>query len=242
MNIASVKKSMETKTIIIPALNEELAIKQVVESIRNLVDEVIVVDNGSSDQTGKFASQAGAKVIIENERGYGRACLAGIEANRSDIIIFMDADAADNPDDLPALINPILNDKADFVIGSRLSGDVEPGALTVPQRFGNWLACRLMKLIWNAPYSDLGPFRAIRAQSLAMLDMDAKTYGWTVQMQVRAAKYKIRATEVPVHYRQRIGTSKISGTVRGVILAGTYILSVIFIEALRGKPKGQPHP
>jgi len=147
----------------------------------------------------------------------------------------MDGDAADHPDDMTKLLEPILRNRADFVIGSRLIGDVEKGALTIPQRFGNLLACKLMRVIWNAPYTDLGPFRAIRAEALANLNMDALTYGWTVQMQVRAIKAGLRVTEVPVTYRQRIGTSKISGTLRGVMLAGSYILSVIFIEALRGK-------
>lgn len=221
-------------TVIIPALDEEKSISQVVTSIPEFVSRTIVVDNGSIDATAQLAKEAGAIVVSEPEKGYGRACLAGIkQAGKTDIIVFMDADAADNPDDMQALIDPIIGDKADLVIGSRLTGTVAQGALTVPQRFGNWLACRLMKLIWNAPYTDLGPFRAIRASLLPSLNLDSLTYGWTVQTQVRAIKAGLRPAEVSVDYRNRIGTSKISGTVRGVILAGGYILSVIFLEALR---------
>ena len=229
-----------TISIIIPALNEETSIGLVVASVIDHVHNVYVIDNGSSDKTAAIAHAAGATVISEPQRGYGRACIAGIKAaSDSDILVFMDADAADAPEDLPRLLKPILEGDTDFVIGSRLSGagthaSIEPGALTLPQRFGNWLACRLMTFFWKTSYTDLGPFRAIRRSALTRLNMDAQTFGWTVQMQVRGAKAGLKAIEIPVSYRQRIGKSKISGTVRGVIMAGVYILSVIFIEAVRG--------
>lgn len=222
-----------TIVIIIPALNEELSIGSVVTAARQFSLHVIVVDNGSTDNTATYAQAAGATVITSPTPGYGRACLAGIAASTQDIIVFMDGDGADDPADFPALVNPILNGHADFVIGSRLNGTVEKGALTITQRFGNRLACSLMKIFWKTSYTDLGPFRAIRRTCLDRLHLDSQTYGWTIQMQVRAAKHDMAITEVPVHYRPRIGTSKISGTVKGVLLAGSYILSVIGLEAIR---------
>jgi len=217
---------------IIPAKDEAAAIAEVVAGALPHVDRVIVVDNGSTDETAEKARAAGAQVIAAPVAGYGRACLAGIAASDEDIIVFLDGDAADDPDDLPALVEPVLSNRADLVIGSRLSGRVEPGALTLAQRFGNRLACFLMNRIWGAPFTDLGPFRAIRRSKLDRLDLDAKTYGWTVQMQVRALRRGLRVGEVPVHYRRRIGTSKISGTVKGVFLAGVHILGVIGREGL----------
>ncbi len=223
-------------SVVIPALNEEKAIALVLQSIPSLADEIIVVDNGSTDQTAQIARDNGARVISEPTPGYGRACMAGVQAATSaDIIVFMDADAADNPNEMTHLLKPILDQEMELVIGSRLSGIVEKGALTLPQKFGNWLACRLMRMIWNAPYTDLGPFRAIRRNALMSLNMDAMTFGWTMQMQIRALKAGLRVSETPVSYANRIGTSKISGTIRGVVLAGTYILSVIFLEALRDR-------
>ncbi len=227
-----------TIAVIIPALNEEQSIEKVVTELPEWVHQIIVVDNGSTDKTAERARNAGAIVVSEPIKGYGRACLAGIAAAKSDIIVFMDADAADDPADLPALLAPLLNDTADFVIGSRLSGFVEPGALTLTQRFGNQLACKLMGIFWNGQFTDLGPFRAIRSHDLQKLQLNALTYGWTVQMQVRCLKAGLRSIEVPVHYRRRIGTSKISGTFKGVVLAGFYILSTIGVEAIqRKKPK-----
>ena len=219
--------------IIIPARNEARAIGEVVRSVIGRVDRVIVADNGSTDGTGDIARAAGAQVVEVPQPGYGRACLAGIAlAQDADIIVFMDGDRADDPADLPALLKPLVEGWVDFVVGSRLAGDVEHGALTVPQRFGNRLACFLMRLFWKGRFTDLGPFRAIRTEALAALSLNAQTYGWTVEMQVRVLKAGLSYTEVPVRYRQRVGVSKISGTVKGVILAGAYILGVIAREAL----------
>ena len=218
--------------LVIPARNEEDAIGQVVTSVISQVDTVIVADNGSTDSTATVAQAAGAMVVSVPEPGYGRACQAGIAAaGEYDILVFMDGDASDDPTDLQRLLKPILSDEADMVIGSRILGDCDPGSLTVQQRFGNTLACWLMKLFWGYRFTDLGPFRAIRRESYERLNMQAPTFGWTVEMQVRALKRGLRCTEVPVHYRARIGVSKISGTVRGVILAGYYILGTIFWEA-----------
>ena len=219
--------------IIIPALNEEAAIGGVVRRVRHQVDQVIVVDNGSTDHTAARAIEAGAKVIHVRQPGYGRACLAGVKAARgADLLIFMDGDGADDPDDLCSLIDPILSGRADLVIGSRLLGRTERGALTFAQRFGNRLATGLMRLIWGGRFTDLGPFRALTRPAYEALNMKAETYGWTVEMQVRALNQKLRYTEVPVNYRRRIGVSKISGTVKGVCLAGWFILGTIFKEAL----------
>lgn len=219
--------------IIIPARNEAEAIGGVVRSVVGKVDAVIVADNGSTDGTGQIALECGAQVVSVPHPGYGRACLAGVaRAQDADIVVFMDGDGADDPADLQALVRPILDRDADFVIGSRLGGDVEEGALTLPQQFGNRLACFLMRLIWNGRFTDLGPFRAIRKSALDRLGMEAETYGWTVEMQVRALKAGLAYQETPVRYRRRIGVSKISGTVKGVILAGAHILGVIAREAL----------
>ena len=222
--------------LVIPARNEEDAIGIVVKSVVDQVDTVVVADNGSTDTTADTARDAGAIVVSVPEPGYGRACLAAIEAaGEHDILVFMDGDASDDPDDLPTLLAPILSDEADMVIGSRILGDCDPGSLTVQQRFGNTLACKLMHMFWGHKFTDLGPFRAIRKTSYDALNMKAPTFGWTVEMQVRALKHGLRCTEVPVHYRKRIGVSKISGTIKGVILAGWYILGTIFLEAVRGK-------
>ncbi len=229
--------------IVIPARNEEDAIGKVVASVIPHVDAVVVADNGSSDATAKVAIHAGAIVVSVPEPGYGRACLAAIKAaGEHDILVFMDGDASDDPNDLPRLLKPILSGDADLVIGSRILGDCDPGSLTVQQRFGNTLACWLMHLFWGYRFTDLGPFRAIRRESYERLDMQAPTFGWTVEMQVRALKHGLRCAEVPVHYRARIGVSKISGTLRGVVLAGWYILGTIFWEAAQvmlAKLRGQ---
>ncbi len=219
--------------LIIPARNEEDAIGQVVASVINQVDAVIVADNGSGDKTAQIAREQGAAVVSVPQPGYGRACLAGVDAaGDCDILVFMDGDASDDPDDLLALLAPLLRDEADLVIGSRILGRCDPGALTVQQRFGNTLACRLMQLFWGHKFTDLGPFRAISRQAYEQLNMEAPTFGWTVEMQVRALKAGLRCAEIPVQYRVRIGVSKISGTVKGVILAGVYILGTIFKEAV----------
>ena len=219
---------------IIPALDEEAAIARVVGAVPDWVDCVIVVDNGSRDATAERARAAGAVVVAENERGYGAACLRGIAAlPLVDVVVFVDGDNSDHPEDMHTLIDPIAAGTADFVVGSRVAGRAEKGALTPQQRFGNWLATRLIRAIWGVPWSDLGPFRAIRRDALDRLGMADRTFGWTVEMQIKAARAGLRAREVPVRYRRRIGISKISGTLRGSVLAGTRILSIIGREALR---------
>lgn len=221
-------------SVVIPALNEANAIGRVLEAIPRWIDEVVVVDNGSTDRTAEVAAEHGARVVSEPRRGYGSACLAGIAAvNAPHIVVFLDADFSDHPDEMTRLIDPILEGKADLVIGSRVRGEREPGALTPQARFGNWLACWLMQLFWGVRHTDLGPFRAIRFTTLRRLCMEDLDFGWTVEMQVKAAALSIRVTEVPVSYRRRIGASKISGTIRGVILAGAKILYTIFRAALR---------
>lgn len=225
--------SHQSVFIIIPARNEAEAIGDVVRRVVDKVDAVIVADNGSTDGTGQIACKAGAQVVSVPRAGYGRACLAGLDrAQGADIIVFMDGDGADDPADLDALVRPIANGEAEMVIGSRLAGDVEEGALTVPQQFGNRLACFLMRLIWNGRFTDLGPFRAVRKTALDRLGMEAETYGWTVEMQVRALKAGLACRETPVRYRRRVGVSKISGTVKGVVLAGAHILGVIARETV----------
>jgi glycosyltransferase involved in cell wall biosynthesis len=220
--------------VIIPAYNEQQSIGKVVAEIpREVAATVIVVNNGSVDETARAARDAGAIVIDEPERGYGRACLtgidySGIQSPPPDIIVFLDGDYSDYPHELLSLIDPIVNDRADLVIGSRVLGIRQKGSMTVQQIFGNWLATTLLRILFNARFSDLGPFRAIRFSSLKQLNMQDRTYGWTVEMQVKAAKKKIRFVEVPVGYRKRIGVSKISGTVKGTFLAGYKILYTIF--------------
>jgi glycosyltransferase involved in cell wall biosynthesis len=222
---------------VIPALDEERAIGAVVANAPRFLTEIIVVDNGSRDATAAAAAAAGARVVSEPGRGYGRACKAGIAAAvPCDIILFMDADGADDPADAAAIVAPIADGRADLVIGSRMVGRVEKGALTLPQRWGNTLACALIRRFWGVRFTDLGPFRAIRADALARLKMDDEAFGWTVEMQARAAKQGLRCLEVPAAYRRRTGRSKISGTVRGVVSAGATILFVVSRERLRDGP------
>lgn len=218
--------------VIIPALNEQKSIAQVLGAIPLPLDQVIVVNNGSTDATAEIAGRMGANVIREPRRGYGSACLSGIEAaGRVDILVFLDADFADDPAQLPLLLRPVVEGRSDMIIGSRALGVAENGAMTVPQRFGNWLACALVNVIWGHHYTDLGPFRVIRRDALEKLQMQDRDFGWTVEMQVRAVSARLRVAEVPVSYRRRVGVSKISGTVRGVLSAGYKILYVIAREA-----------
>jgi len=221
-------------TVIIPALNEEASIGHVIAEIPDWVDKILVADNGSTDRTAEVSENAGATVVAAPERGYGNACLAGIRvAGETDILIFVDGDLADYPDRMATLVDPIISGKAVMVIGSRVLGGAEPGALTVAQKFGNWLACYLIRLIWRVHHTDLGPFRAITREALASLQMQDRNFGWTVEMQVKAAQQGLKVLEVPVPYRRRIGVSKISGTIRGTLAAGTKILWVILCSAIQ---------
>jgi glycosyltransferase involved in cell wall biosynthesis len=220
--------------VIIPAFNEENGVGQVIREIpKGLVDEIIVVNNASTDNTEKIAAQNGATVLHERIPGYGRACLAGIEYVKNsvikpDVVVFLDADHSDYPEEMLSLIQPILDNKIDLVIGSRALGNKEAGSMTPQQIFGNWLATRLLKLFYNVSFTDLGPFRAIRYEKLIAMNMQDKTYGWTVEMQLKAAKLGYMCREVPVRYRKRIGFSKISGTVKGTVMAGYKIIGTIF--------------
>lgn len=226
--------SLPKTSVIIPAFNEEQAIAEVVKDIPTEVAEVVVVDNASSDNTSQRAKSAGATVLQEPNPGYGYACLKGIaycneQTHPPEIIVFLDGDHSDFPEDMYKLLMPITANKADLVIGARVKKLREKGAMTMPQLAGNALATRLMKLIFpQSPFSDLGPFRVIRLDTLNDLQMKDKTYGWTVEMQLKALKNKLRCVEIPVRYRNRIGVSKVSGTVKGTIFAGTKILLWIF--------------
>ena len=223
--------------VIIPALNEEKGLARVLQALpKELIQGVIVVDNGSTDGTGTVAQQLGARVVREERRGYGQACLAGLEAVKSlpldqhpEIIAFMDADFSDNPVELCEVLKPIQEGRAEMVIGSRVLGNAEAGSLTPVQRFGNWLSTRLIRWRYGVRYTDLGPFRAIRWETLQRLNMADTNFGWTVEMQIKAARRKIPTCEVPVSYKKRIGISKISGTLKGSFLAGTKILWMIAV-------------
>ena len=231
---------------VIPALNEERSIGETVTGILranpNGLKEVIVADNGSDDRTAVLAKEAGAIVVSEPEKGYGAACLAGLERvdPKANIILFMDADLSDDPEEAADLIAPIIASEADMVIGSRPLGSIDPGAMSIPQRLGNWLAPALVRLIWGVRYTDLGPFRAIRCDALERLNMADRDFGWTIEMQVRAAKIGLRVCERPARYRKRVGTSKISGTIKGVFAAGWKILYVIGREAFGNFDRSYP--
>jgi glycosyltransferase involved in cell wall biosynthesis len=220
-------------SVIIPTLNEEAAIGRVIAAIPAFVDDVVVADNGSTDGTRDVAAGLGARVVREPRRGYGAACLAGLAALADpDIVVFLDGDYSDYPEEMGSLVDPILRGEADLVIGSRVLGEREAGALTPQARFGNWLACVLIWLIWRVKYTDLGPFRAVRYTSFRALGMQDKDYGWTVEMQIKAAARGLKVQEVPVRYRKRLGRSKISGTIRGIVGAGVKILATIGQEGL----------
>ncbi|PKV48164.1 glycosyltransferase involved in cell wall biosynthesis [Aquimarina sp. MAR_2010_214] len=219
--------------VIIPAFNEEDSIAHVIKEIPDIVSEVIVVNNNSTDQTENVAKKAGATVLKEKQKGYGYACLKGMEYIASkdikpDIIVFLDGDYSDYPAELTQIVAPIIEQNMDLVIGSRVKHLREAGSMTSPQIFGNWLATGLMKLFFGAKFTDLGPFRAIKYDKLLALGMIDKTYGWTVEMQLKVLKKRYNYTEVPVHYKKRIGVSKVSGTIKGAIFAGVKILSWIF--------------
>ncbi|MFT5507675.1 MAG: glycosyltransferase involved in cell wall biosynthesis [Hyphomicrobiaceae bacterium] len=227
--------------VVIPAQNEADAIGKVVGDIPAWVDQIVVADNGSIDATATVAKAAGATVISEPEPGYGAACLAGIAAvEAADIIVFLDGDYSDYPEEMAHLVDPIATDAADIVIGSRVTGVREAGSLMPQQRFGNWLATTLIRLIWGGRYTDLGPFRAIERSKLDALGMADRNFGWTVEMQIRALEEGLRVAEVPVSYRCRIGTSKVSGTIRGTVLAGAKILYIIARQALRRSDAANP--
>jgi glycosyltransferase involved in cell wall biosynthesis len=222
--------------VIIPALDEEEAISAVVAAVdRSIVDRVIVVDNGSGDQTARKAEEAGAEVLTEPRRGYGSACLTGIAAApEADVLVFLDGDGSDDPGEIPAMLGFMRAKDAEMVIGSRVLGAAEPGALSPLQSFGNALTCTLVRFMWGVKYTDLGPFRAVRRLALAKLDMTDPDFGWTIEMQVKAAQQGLKVVEMPVDYRRRrAGRSKISGTLLGSWRAGKTILSYVFKAKLR---------
>jgi len=234
-------------TVVIPAFNEQEALPSVLRDLPS-VECVIVCNNASTDLTAAVAAAAGAIVVDQPQRGYGSACLAGLaEIERQiasgmpvpRIIVFLDADYSDHPEQLPELVTPILAGQADFVLGSRIAGQRESGAMPPQSLYGNRLACWLMRLFWSAHYTDLGPFRAIRYEDLCRLEMSDTNFGWTVEMQIKATKAELRTLEVPVRYRRRVGTSKISGTLRGTVLAGTKILYTIAKYAWSPSAKDQ---
>jgi len=224
--------------VIIPAYNEEASIAKVISDIPEIVDEVIVVNNRSTDDTVLQAKSAGATVLNEDNRGYGYACLKGMSyisrlEHLPDIIVFLDGDYSDYPEQLTQLVQPIINNDIDFVLGARKKALQEKGAMTLPQIFGNWLATTLMHVFFSSKFTDLGPFRAIKYDALLSLHMEDKTYGWTIEMQLKALRQKLTYLEIPVHYRNRIGKSKVSGTLKGVILAGIKILGWIFKYSIK---------
>ncbi len=224
--------------VIIPAVNEGDSIAKVVAEIPTSVSEIIVVNNGSTDDTVENAEKAGATVLTENRKGYGYACLKGMEyvgqqSKAPDIIVFIDGDYSDYPEELDKIVAPILENDIDFVVGARKKSLREPGSMTPQQVFGNQLATFLMRLFFRAKFTDLGPFRAIKYKKLKALEMQDKTYGWTVEMQLKILRRKMSYIEVPVRYKQRIGVSKVSGTVKGTIFAGVKILGWIFKYSLK---------
>lgn len=219
--------------VIIPAFNEEDSIGNVIAEIPEIVDEVIVVNNNSTDKTPENAKNAGATVLTETRMGYGYACLKGLDylstlETKPDIVVFLDGDYSDYPEELTKIVAPILEEDIDMVVGARTKELREQHSMTPQQIFGNWLATTLMKLFFGSTFTDLGPFRAMKYPSLLSLNMEDKTYGWTVEMQLKVLKKKLSYKEIPVRYKKRIGVSKVSGTIKGAIFAGIKILSWIF--------------
>lgn len=220
--------------VVIPAFNEENAVGKVISEIpKDWVKEIIVCDNNSGDKTTESAKNAGAIVVHENRQGYGYACLKCLDFLKEnnilpDIVVFLDADYSDYPEELPKVVQPIIGDDCDLVIGSRAHGNKERSSMTPQQVFGNWLATKLIKIFYKVEFTDLGPFRAIKYDALNKINMQDKTYGWTVEMQVKAAKQGMKCKEVPVNYKVRIGKSKVSGTIKGTVLAGYKIIKTIF--------------
>lgn len=225
--------------VIIPVFNEDRSISQVLRDLpANKIREVIVVNNNSTDRTSEVATRAGATVIHQEKKGYGNACLKGLEylENKKvapDIVVFLDGDYSDHPEELPEIIKPLVEQDFELVIGSRTRGEKEPGAMLPQAIFGNWLATKLIFLFYRNKFTDLGPFRALKWESLKRLNMADRNFGWTAEMQVKAAKKKLRCTEVPVNYRKRIGASKVTGTFRGTLMAGYKILWTVFKHTLR---------
>ncbi|SFZ89366.1 Glycosyl transferase family 2 [Flaviramulus basaltis] len=224
--------------VIIPAYNEADSIAHVINDIPDIVNEIIVVSNNSTDDTEINAKKAGATILTESNKGYGYACLKGMnyianQKEKTDIVVFLDGDYSDYPEELNKIVEPIIKDNIDFVIGARVKNLREQGSMTIPQIFGNWLATNLMRLFFNAKFTDLGPFRAIKYNTLLALKMEDKTYGWTVEMQLKALKQKLTYVEIPVNYRNRIGVSKVSGTIKGAIFAGVKILGWIFKYSIK---------
>ncbi|MEH6705485.1 MAG: glycosyltransferase family 2 protein [Galbibacter orientalis] len=224
---------MKLIKVIIPAYNEEKSIAHVINEIPEVVEEVIVVNNNSTDTTEFVAKKAGATVLTENKKGYGYACLKGMDyiakqKKQPDIIVFLDGDYSDYPEELTKIVAPIIENDIDFVIGARVEELRAKNSMTPQQIFGNWLATTLMRIFFDAKFTDLGPFRAIKYDKLIALNMEDKTYGWTVEMQLKAIKKNYSYVEIPVHYKNRIGVSKVSGTVKGSVMAGIKILGWIF--------------
>ncbi len=231
---------MPTIKVIIPAFNEEKSIAKVIAEIPDFVEEIVVVNNNSTDQTAQVATKAGASVLTEKSKGYGYACLKGIDYlsqkdKTPDILVFLDGDFSDFPQELTKVIQPIIEGRVDFVVGARVKELREKGSLTPQQVFGNWLACFLMKMLYQSSFTDLGPFRAIKWSTLEKLQMSDKTYGWTIEMQLKVLRLKISYQEIPVSYKKRIGVSKVSGTVKGTIFAGVKIIGWIFKHYLSKK-------
>lgn len=222
--------------VIIPVFNEEKSLPFVLADIPRFVDEIIVANNRSTDKTVDVAQKANVTIVNEDERGYGAACLKAIEFLKDknlDIVVFLDGDYSDYPEEMNRVVEPIIKDNYDLVIGSRMIGKKEKGAMLPHAIFGNWLSSFLINLFWKYKFTDLGPFRAIKYSSLIKLDMKDRNYGWTVEMQIKAAKQRLKTTEVPVSYRKRIGQSKVTGTFKGTIKASSKILWLIFASLFK---------